>query len=1008
MSKKRRTELAASRGLNAEALRNSLLEPNVPVLCKVAPPTETKYEFAKQCWLEYLSFLGRSESGSILRPGAIQPTTQTLKSFMMWTCLLNWRNFRRMFARCTGKGIDKDTAEDVRSYILGPLRQKLGIKHETRLQGYADEVDLEVLITYLWCQDHYEYKHDRYRVQLAFLVLLFFYTGARCGSFTGKFEYQDLNFAYRNMEVAIALSNNVPTVCLKVNQDNMKGKKGTPQFVDVILKERKVMAQCPVVAFLALAFADDAFQDISTPEELFSLRIPEGEDRLPVPWKQEMQDIPILKQETKGGNIKPLSRGAFESQLAELSIRAGYEISVKPHYIRRGVANRVDKHATAAERNHLFGHHNSSVYQKDYISSISNIDVQGAILDNATQDDHIQSFRRISRHKNPVSRLSLETKVTLLDRSDLKELKRQICDNSDNKAMTRTLKMRYESLKRTIFRDALEKEKDEWFRVWNSHEISHQLNGNGKGNDGHGILSRASLDAVKICMLRQLCSNRRLVADTCILGGINLWKDQSVLYPLIRLCSEDSQVQYYPGETPVEGRCPKCHMDMKSVSIPHRPHHIHRCFQNSLRSPGWLPQYCYNHAQWFTNGADWENHCRIHLLNMDIFCGIVTFRGITGIAGRCPFCMSNFPENLPARRFQEFTTSQGFTSHLRKHVDQIRDYQGTIGCPHISCNQDCSSVVKLLHHFYDVHGIDEAEVLLNCSTGSTNEPSPVARSTSSRPKLHLNNNLIADAPTSKTGPLTLPLDDHQSRATLSDPTSPLVNLNSSSLGEEKKRKTSDLDQTAVIPRKRRKYQQDLIGKPKILPTGELLGGKEYICTTFTLPSYGPDIFMIALKLRQGLGYSHSSCLFSNPWDPRPTLVGRTAVRYLKDKSLLHQAYRPQKLSVVKAFDMFRKFGHRVVLNGVPVTDDYYTAYSSPAIAPNLADSSLSIPGTACFDLLEWNPWCPSIEEAALPDTSARKTKPQKPSSSEEMENRNRVIRLHTGCVKNSKVVITID
>jgi hypothetical protein len=82
-------------------------------------------------------------------------------------------------------------------YISGPLCQALGIKHEIRPQGYVDEVDLEVLITYLWCQDHYEYKHDRYRVQLAFLILLFFYTGARCGSFTGKFEYQDLNFAYK-------------------------------------------------------------------------------------------------------------------------------------------------------------------------------------------------------------------------------------------------------------------------------------------------------------------------------------------------------------------------------------------------------------------------------------------------------------------------------------------------------------------------------------------------------------------------------------------------------------------------------------------------------------------------------------------------------------------------------------------------------------------------------------------------------------------------------------------
>ena len=147
MPKKRRTELAAARGLDVEALRNSLLQPNVPVLPKIAPPTEIKYEFARKCWLEsaislpstsrrhanidcgrYLSVLGESESAeSTLQPGAKQPTPQTLKSFVqgtrgriseypsLRTCLLTWRNFRRMFGRCTGKGIDKDTAEDVRS-----------------------------------------------------------------------------------------------------------------------------------------------------------------------------------------------------------------------------------------------------------------------------------------------------------------------------------------------------------------------------------------------------------------------------------------------------------------------------------------------------------------------------------------------------------------------------------------------------------------------------------------------------------------------------------------------------------------------------------------------------------------------------------------------------------------------------------------------------------------------------------------------------------------------------
>ena len=161
--------------------------------------------------------------------------------------------------------------------------------------------------------------------------------------------------------MVISSSERVPIIYLRVNQD----KKGTPQLyvfllpsitwtdvanvyrdsVDVILHERKITGQCPVAVFLALAFADGAFRDISTPEQLFSLRLPEGQHQLPIPWKPEMQNVPIFKQWKMKCNtveIKCFSRGQFESSLVELSMRAGYESSIKPQHIRRGVANRVD------------------------------------------------------------------------------------------------------------------------------------------------------------------------------------------------------------------------------------------------------------------------------------------------------------------------------------------------------------------------------------------------------------------------------------------------------------------------------------------------------------------------------------------------------------------------------------------------------------------------------------------------------------------------------------------
>lgn len=476
-----------------------------------------------------------------------------------------------------------------------------------------------------------------------------------------------------------------------------------------------------------------------------------------------------------------------------------------------------------------------------------------------------------------------------------------------------------------------------------------------------------------------------------------------------------------------------------SISILQRPHHIHTCFRNSLSSSKRVVQYCYSHMQWFTDNTDWNDHCRTHLLNPDLFCGIVSFRGITGLAGICPFCMSDSSKSSPARQFQQFQTTSGFTFHLKQHIIQIHDHHSAIACPHISCNQDCSSVTKLLYHFYDIHSIDEAKALLRALKEHTSEllisshevlEHSAIRSTVYRPRLCPNYedqitdvSPIADidqtadvTPTSETSSLS-PTSDSGLPTALSDcPISPSPNLGTldasitSSSGGGMKRKASNSDTTRHS--KQRKRQLDMICESKILPTGQLPDGREYICSAFILPGYGTDLFMIAMDLRRLLGYTHSRCLFGNPYDPRPTLVPEAAVSYLKDQSLLPQAYSRRNLSLVKAFDMFRKFGHRVILNGAPhlptINGDLVDA------APDSSRSS-PVPRTACptiSNLSEPVTPHPSIEESTLPKITARKTKKPKPkpkpksqarSPSEEMENRNRVIRLHAGYSKDGVV-----
>ena len=50
-------------------------------------------------------------------------------------------------------------------------------------------------MAHLWCSDDHEYLHERYRVQLSFLLIVFSATGARAGAIVESSSYRGTNQA---------------------------------------------------------------------------------------------------------------------------------------------------------------------------------------------------------------------------------------------------------------------------------------------------------------------------------------------------------------------------------------------------------------------------------------------------------------------------------------------------------------------------------------------------------------------------------------------------------------------------------------------------------------------------------------------------------------------------------------------------------------------------------------------------------------------------------------------
>lgn len=115
--------------------------------------------------------------------------------------------------------------------------------------------------------------------------------------------------------------------------------------LDIVVTDKPKFQECPVVLFLALAFADHAFAEFDKPEELFAKRVENGVEIVEICWKPEKLDEPVIKG-FKNRHCKmngAYSYHAWWYQLKWLSIRAGYSQYQKPYNIRRGVAGRIDR-----------------------------------------------------------------------------------------------------------------------------------------------------------------------------------------------------------------------------------------------------------------------------------------------------------------------------------------------------------------------------------------------------------------------------------------------------------------------------------------------------------------------------------------------------------------------------------------------------------------------------------------------------------------------------------------
>ncbi|PTB78131.1 hypothetical protein M440DRAFT_1372451 [Trichoderma longibrachiatum ATCC 18648] len=118
-------------------------------------------------------------------------------------------------------------------------------------------------------------------------------------------------------------------------------------------------------------------------------------------------------------------------------------------------------------------------------------------------------------------------------------------------------------------------------------------------------------------------------------------------------------------------------------------------------------------------------------------------------------------------------------------------------------------------------------------------------------------------------------------------------------------------------------ETDEFGEKKVMPNGQLLGGRQYRCRTFLVPNRGDKLFMLATECARVLGYRDSYLLFNKNRSLYKIIASQAEKDDLVQQEILPFSYRSRQIAIVTARSMFRQFGSRVIENGRRVRDDYW-------------------------------------------------------------------------------------
>ncbi|KAH6614601.1 hypothetical protein B0J18DRAFT_439744 [Chaetomium sp. MPI-SDFR-AT-0129] len=649
-----------------------------------------------------------SLEASILGRGAEVPTIEELRDFWafyhkrskgrirgsksahatMKSLRMSAKMFNGGFGRRTGIQMPAELVSLVNKHIQrmthGTHNPQGTVSAAERPKYNFGVADLDRVLLTLWTRRDLIFIHERERVQFHFLLESFCWSGGRIGAFFegGGLKYKDINLVLRRTN-----KEGQWDLMWKLDQRYVKNALHPEDIAHSMTgRQRDKLRYNDGFLLVMMAIADGALFGISSPDDLWKQRIPDGDNETHLLWNDSASTLPIARRIGEGKVSRaPMTENRFRA-IFDAVIRGSDYVGITPsvHQIRRESAGKLNKRYTEAERSQHILHFHPGIFDEFYAGNISSCDGGAAFLDEDPDHSVPDFFRGIGqfRERGVPTELPTSLDAALKRNPEVLALEQAISAATGDELVA--IRAEKKNLLKKLRREKLESYRRDWLVQRRKEKI----------------LSRGCLAP---CPERDPHPLNDLIPQKGRLAilmaydlAIAFGDLQAAMEDVLFLLKEDWTVLYRPGERPRDGRCPECNKGLERLEERQRWRHIHDCRRRAEAERRAVKpcdlMYCFFCSEWFHNGSEWDEHCRVELNRSPLRrYGAVVYRHTIILPAFCLFC----------RQSEEFTPSQRMR-YWERDADAIRHIREVHELP-TDCYQ-CNVQSVSFDHLYDAHG----------------------------------------------------------------------------------------------------------------------------------------------------------------------------------------------------------------------------------------------------------------------------------------------------------------